>query len=128
MSELNQTMLLFPLMAVAALIGLGLVLQLRRRYNLRGKTVLITGGSRGLGLLIARELAREGARIAICARDQAELERAQADLSQRGADVFARPCDVTDQAQVNEMVQAVGDRFGPIDVLINNAGIIRLDL
>jgi len=126
MSELNQTMLLLPLVAVAALFGLGLVWQLRRRYDLQGKTVLITGGSRGLGLLLARELAREGARIAICARDPAELERAQADLNQRGADVFARPCDVTDLAQVNEMVQAVGDRFGPIDVLINNAGIIQV--
>ncbi|HEY9738105.1 MAG TPA: SDR family NAD(P)-dependent oxidoreductase [Trichocoleus sp.] len=91
-------------------------------YDLQGKTVLMTGGSRGLGLVMARQLIDMGAQLAICARDDAELERAQAELAQQGGEVFALTCDVTDQAQVEQMVQQVKDRFGMIDILINNAG------
>lgn len=67
-----------------------------RIYNLNGKTVLITGGSRGLGLVLARQLVQAGVRLAICARDTTELERARTELEQRGAEVLALPCDVTD--------------------------------
>lgn len=95
-------------------------------YSLRGKVVLITGGSRGLGLVMAREFAGEGAKVAICARRPVELEAARADLKRRGAEVTAIPCDVTDRAQVNEMVDTVRDRFGRIDVLVNNAGVIQV--
>ncbi|MEJ7710409.1 MAG: SDR family NAD(P)-dependent oxidoreductase [Pyrinomonadaceae bacterium] len=59
-----------------------------REYDMRGKTVLITGGSRGLGLLLARELAQQGAHLAICARDEAELQRARADLAIYGGRVM----------------------------------------
>jgi NAD(P)-dependent dehydrogenase (short-subunit alcohol dehydrogenase family) len=95
-------------------------------YNLNNKTVLITGGSRGLGLVMARELAREGARIVICARDNDELERAHSDLISRGAQVLAITCDITDQHQVNTMIDDVETHFGEIDVLINNAGVIEV--
>lgn len=95
-------------------------------YDLRGKSVLITGGSRGLGLVMAREFALEGALVAICARDVEELERARADLAKRGARVLAVPCDVTERAQVNELVKVVRDHFGRIDVLVNNAGVIQV--
>ena len=95
-------------------------------YSLRGKVVLITGGSRGLGLVMAREFAREGARIAICARRPDELEAARTDLKRRGAEVIAIPCDITQRAQVNEMVNVARDRFGQIDVLVNNAGVIQV--
>jgi short-subunit dehydrogenase len=94
-----------------------------RIYELNGKTVLITGGSRGLGLVIARQLIQAGARLAICARDASELERSRTELEQRGGEVLAVPCDVTDKTQVEQMVQQVRDRFGAIDILINNAGI-----
>jgi NAD(P)-dependent dehydrogenase (short-subunit alcohol dehydrogenase family) len=97
-----------------------------REYDLRGKAVLITGGSRGLGLVLAREFAAEGADVAVCARDRDELERARADLAARGASVLAFPCDVTDRAQVKEMVEVVTRRFGSIDVLVNNAGVIQV--
>ncbi|MBW4442588.1 MAG: SDR family NAD(P)-dependent oxidoreductase [Plectolyngbya sp. WJT66-NPBG17] len=93
-----------------------------RVYDLQGKIVLITGGSRGLGLVMARQLIASGARLAICARDQAELQRAQTELEQRGGEVLALTCDVTDQTQVEQMIQQVNDRFGSIDILINNAG------
>lgn len=95
-------------------------------YDLRGKTVLITGGSRGLGLVMAREFAAEGARVAICARDRQELERARADLAARGAQVLAFPCDVTERAQVRELVEVVTRHFGRVDVLVNNAGSIQV--
>ena len=97
-----------------------------REFDFQDKTVLITGGSRGLGLVLARELAQEGARLAICARDPQELERARADLVGRGAEVHVFPCDVTDRAQVAEWVRVCQHRFGRIDVLLNNAGVIEV--
>lgn len=97
-----------------------------REYDMRGRVVLITGGSRGLGLVLARELAREGARLAICARDAEELARARDDLQRRGAEVLALPCDVSNQPEVEELVRQVSDHYGRIDVLINNAGVIEV--
>ncbi len=98
----------------------------RRRIDLNGRVVLITGGSRGLGLVTAREFARQGARVAVCARDPDELERARADLAGRGADVAAFVCDVTDREAVDRLVADVLDRFGGLDVLVNNAGVIQV--
>lgn len=118
------------LLLAATGIGLGLVARaLARkavRFDLRGKTVLITGGSRGLGLVLARAFAEEGASLVICARDPEDLERARKDLEQRGASVLAIPCDVTDRQQVEALVQAARERFGRIDVLVNNAGRIQV--
>ncbi|MBA3785435.1 MAG: SDR family NAD(P)-dependent oxidoreductase, partial [Acidobacteria bacterium] len=65
----------------------------RLEYDFQNKVVLITGGSRGLGLVLARRLADEGARIAICARNSEELKRAKEDLENRGAEVFEFVCD-----------------------------------
>lgn len=90
----------------------------------RGKTVVVTGGSRGLGLVMARQLAEAGARLAICARDDAELGRAFDDLVARGGRVIAVECDVTKQDRVKEFIAVARQRLGPIDVLINNAGVI----
>src|SRR5689334_11657487 len=95
-----------------------------RHLDLRGKNVLITGGSRGLGLLLAREFAAEGSRVAVCARDTSELSRASAELSSKAADFFPVACDVTDRDQVAAMVSEVQARLGSIDVLVNNAGTI----
>ena len=95
-------------------------------YDFNGKTVLITGGSRGLGLVLARGFAAEGANVAICARDPRELERARADLAARGANILAFPCDVTERAQVRELVEVVSRHFGGVDVLVNNAGVIQV--
>ena len=97
-----------------------------RRIDFRGRSVVITGGSRGLGLLIARELADEGARLTLVARDQAELERARADLDGRGAEATVLNADVGVRADAERVIQDVVDRTGTIDVLINNAGIISV--
>ena len=95
-------------------------------YDLRNKTVLITGGSRGLGLVMAREFAREGARLVLCARDEQELDQARLDLESSGAEVMVVPCDVRNQQEVNTMIAAVNNRFGAVDVLVNNAGVIQV--
>lgn len=95
-------------------------------YNLKNKTVLITGGSRGLGLVMARAFAREGARLALCARDEEELERARIDLERCGADVMVVPCDIRNRHEVADMAAAVTNRFGHVDVLVNNAGVIQV--
>ena len=108
-----------------ALVATGLMSK-RRRYSFEGKTVLITGGSRGLGLVLARQFADEGARVAVCARDEGELGRAKADLEAQGAEVLTVACDVRDQADVNRMIEEVRARFGQIDVLVNNAGVIQV--
>jgi NAD(P)-dependent dehydrogenase (short-subunit alcohol dehydrogenase family) len=93
---------------------------------LRGRVVLITGGSRGLGLALARELARHGCRIALCARDEQELRRAQLDLERLGAEVAAFRCDVADRERVEELVAAVQRRFGKLEMVVNNAGVIQV--
>ena len=96
------------------------------KTDLRGQVVLITGGSRGLGLAIARELARRGSRLVLCARNADELERARQSVAELGADVFAMTCDVGERSQVRELIQEATRRFGRIDVLINNAGVITV--
>jgi short-subunit dehydrogenase len=98
----------------------------RRQFDFRGAVAVVTGGSRGLGLVLARELARQGAKVAICARDGAELERARTQLQASGAEVLALACDVTARDQVDAMLAEVRSRLGPVDVLVNNAGTIQV--
>ncbi|MGH9524103.1 MAG: SDR family NAD(P)-dependent oxidoreductase [Terriglobales bacterium] len=97
-----------------------------RKEDVRGKVVLITGASRGLGLQMAREFAALGARLAICARDAAELEWAREELVTFGVEVHAVQCDVGVHDDVQRMVREVRERFGRIDILVNNAGIITV--
>jgi short-subunit dehydrogenase len=94
--------------------------------DVQGRVVLITGSSRGLGFALAQEFARLGARLVICARDAAQLETARAELAQSGAEVLAVSCDVSARDQVEQMVRQANERFGRIDILINNAGIITV--
>ncbi len=100
--------------------------KLRRRFPLDGKVVLLTGGSRGLGLEIARAIARRGGQLALVARDGEELARAVQVLQVDGAEVFTVECDVRMQDQVQRAVRLTTERFGRVDVLINNAGVIQI--
>lgn len=96
------------------------------RFSYRGRVVVITGGSRGLGLLLARELSRRGAHVVINARDPDELLAARAELRAAGGDAEAYAADVSDPAHADRLIRAVISRYGRIDVLVNNAGIIQV--
>jgi len=96
------------------------------RYPLRDKVVLITGGSRGLGLVLARRISARNGKVALVARDREELARAKAELVRRGGKVMTVECDLRDPAQIESAVRQIIDRFGKIDILINNAGIIEV--
>lgn len=114
------------------LLAAGVVLAAREVWarsheaDLGGQVALITGGSRGLGLALAREFADKGCRLALCARDPEELARAKEDLTGRGAQVFTAVCDLRKQDQVDAMVRQVTAHYGQIDLLVNNAGIIEV--
>jgi NAD(P)-dependent dehydrogenase (short-subunit alcohol dehydrogenase family) len=102
--------------------------QLRRlrALDLTGRVVLITGGSRGLGLLMAREVGHLGAQVVIAARDEAELLRAQRDLQAHGIETSILVADVATEAQAKRMIEQVLERHARLDVLINNAGVITV--
>jgi NAD(P)-dependent dehydrogenase (short-subunit alcohol dehydrogenase family) len=89
-----------------------------------GKSVLITGGGRGIGKAAALAFAKEGAQVAICGRNPANLEAVAAELRALGAKVVAESCDVTNEGQVADFIAAVLKEFGQIDVLINNAAVL----
>jgi NAD(P)-dependent dehydrogenase (short-subunit alcohol dehydrogenase family) len=92
----------------------------------RDKVAVITGGSRGLGLVLARHICAQGGSVALIARDPDELARAKADLAPRGSAVLTIECDLLDARQIQSAVRQIIDRFGKIDILINNAGIIEV--
>lgn len=98
----------------------------RRTCSFAGKIVVITGGSRGLGLVLARQLCAEGARVALLARDPDELARAREELKQHGGDVLTISCDLLERKQIDAAVREIVDHFDGLDVLINNAGIIEI--
>jgi short-subunit dehydrogenase len=109
---------------IGALLALRAFTRSKREFSFKDRTVLITGGSRGLGLVLARMFAEQGAKIAICSRTQHQLEAARAELEAGGATVLAFICDVSDQTQVKAMISEIAERLGPVEVLINNAGVI----
>jgi NAD(P)-dependent dehydrogenase (short-subunit alcohol dehydrogenase family) len=92
--------------------------------RLTGKNILVTGGSRGLGKALVQRFAREGAKIALCARSEEALKATAADLRDMGVYVIAQTCDIGDSAQVERFVAAVLSEFDSIDVLVNNASAI----
>ena len=128
MNRTQQTALAIGAMALGgAMVARGL--RASRRLEFRGRSVVITGGSRGLGLVMARLLASEGARLTIAARDQDELERAQEDLAGYAAsaeDISIARCDVGVREDAERLIRDAAARFGTVDVLINNAGIIQV--
>lgn len=124
----------------AAYLGIGLLtaavavpatIWKRRNEWIRGKVVVITGASRGLGLAMAEEFGKRGARLVLAARDPFELDRARRTLLSEGAvaserDVLTIPADLREQHQAEEMIKQATDHFGCVDVLINNAGVITV--
>ena len=92
--------------------------------KLENKIALVTGGSRGIGKAVAAAFAREGARLALCARTATELQQTIADLRSMKAQAEGWTCDVTMEASVNEFVHEAQRTFGRIDILVNNAGVM----
>ena len=118
----------FALGAVAgalAALAAGRAVRSRRAIDMAGRVVVITGGSRGLGLVLARQFAAEGARLCLLARDEAELARA-AEQFPPGLEVMTVRCDIRRRADVRAAVDAILERWSVIDILINNAGVIQV--
>jgi NAD(P)-dependent dehydrogenase (short-subunit alcohol dehydrogenase family) len=91
--------------------------------DLEGKVVLVTGGGSGIGRAIALAFAAQKSRVAITGRTQATLDAVAEEIRRTGAEAFPRICDVTQKAQVETLRQEISSRFGPVQVLVNNAGI-----
>jgi len=92
-------------------------------FELDGRVAVVTGGNGGIGLGMARGLARAGARVVVAARNEAKSKAAVAELERLGAEALAVPLDVTDEASIAALVPAVTARWGRLDILVNNAGI-----
>jgi NAD(P)-dependent dehydrogenase (short-subunit alcohol dehydrogenase family) len=95
-------------------------------FGLEGRVAVVTGASSGLGVGFARALAEAGANLVLAARRQERLEALAGDLERTGTEVLAAACDVTDPAQVERLKDACLDRFGRVDVLVNNAGMTEI--
>jgi short-subunit dehydrogenase len=113
-------------LAVGGYAGCRFAISRAREFSFRDRVVAITGGSRGLGLAMARQLAEEGAYLAICARDEQEINRAREDLRSRREKVFAYVCDITKPNELRDFLTNARYELGPIDVLINDAGVIQV--
>ncbi|WP_017602559.1 SDR family NAD(P)-dependent oxidoreductase [Nocardiopsis alkaliphila] len=114
--------------AAGAVLGVGAAMMSEHGHprRLRGKVVLITGGSRGLGLQLAREFGAQGALVVVCGRGRESLDHAVSELTERGVDAHGVVCDVTDPEQIAALLEEVDDRYGRLDVLVNSAGIMRV--
>ena len=118
--------------ALWALIGMGAYTVAKTlyraitNYDFFNRVVLITGGSRGLGLAIAREVAKKGAKLVICSRTGTQLAKAKAELEEMGAEVLTYKIDISNQNEVQKMIKDATDYYGHLDVLINNAGVISV--
>ena len=121
-----NTMLKWATVAAGAYGALRLAACASRVMDFRDKVVVITGGSRGLGLLLARRFGDEGAKLVICSRNDEELRRAQTELHNRGVDVEAVHCDVRLKVAVEDLIRNAVETYGGIDVLVNNAGVIQV--
>ena len=95
---------------------------IRQLFKLAGKTALVTGGSRGLGLQMAHALGEAGARIMLSSRKAADLQESVAELQTAGIDARWVAADCADEASITHLVDETLQRMGPIDILVNNAG------
>lgn len=102
------------------------IIRSRRWFEFAGKSVIVTGGSRGLGLVLARKLVAAGAKLTICARTEDDLLIAANELRSLGGQVLAKGCDVRDQNAVQAVVDETAELFGGVHALFNVAGIMQV--
>jgi NAD(P)-dependent dehydrogenase (short-subunit alcohol dehydrogenase family) len=121
----NRWLLGLGLACGAYYLGQSLIRQ-SRWFSFRDRVVVISGGSRGLGIVLARQLVDAGAKVALFARSARDVELAVQELAARGGDVIGRSCDIRDQGAVHEFIDSVLSRWGRIDVLLNVAGIMQV--
>ena len=126
MNSTMQRLLLAGAVGAGAALAIRTWVRSRRWFNYLGKVAVITGGSRGLGLVLARQLVAAGARVVLCARSPEDLQRAAAELQAAGGQVLAIPCDVRDADEVRQMVAEVISQWGTIDLLFSVAGVIEV--
>lgn len=98
------------------------------RMRLEGKVALITGSNSGVGEETAKSFVKEGAKVVICARREEALNKAKAELEALGGEVFAVVCDISNEDQVKNLFKKIKERFGKLDVLVNNAGVLDTNL
>ncbi|MDI6520310.1 SDR family oxidoreductase [Streptomyces coelicoflavus] len=91
---------------------------------LDGKTAVVTGGGRGLGRAFAHALGAQGARVVVASRKAEDLDRVVAEAAEAGYEAWARPTDVTCETQVESLIEEAAARFGHLDVLVNNSGVV----
>lgn len=94
-------------------------------FRLDGKVALVTGAAYGIGFAMAEALANAGAKIAFNCRSREHLDKALADYREKGIEAYGCLCDVTDEPAVNRMIASIEKKWGPVDILFNNAGIIK---
>jgi NAD(P)-dependent dehydrogenase (short-subunit alcohol dehydrogenase family) len=126
---MKRTLNRLALLGLGAAAGLGVVKSLVRRsrwFDFYDKVVIVAGGSRGLGLEIARQLVAAGAKVALCARTEEDVRSAAEELRSRGGEVLAATCDITQPDDANRFVEQVVSQFGRVDCLFNVAGIIQV--
>lgn len=121
----QQRFLLGMASGAAALFAAARGMRNRHAISFEGRVVVVTGGSRGLGLVLARQLAAEGARLCLLARNREELDRARTHFPE-DADVMTIRCDIRRRADVRLAMDVILERWMAIDVLINNAGVIQV--
>jgi NAD(P)-dependent dehydrogenase (short-subunit alcohol dehydrogenase family) len=120
----NPGILWMTLGGLSALVVTRVVYNRLTKLDFNGKVVLITGGSRGLGLEMARILASKGAKLAICARSEDQLKKAEEEIRAMGAEVIAVRTDLTDAGEAGTLIAHVVAHFGRLDILVNNAGVM----
>ena len=123
---MTRKQLAFGSAAIGAALMAARISRKRRAIDLSNRVALITGGSRGLGLLLARELGRSGTRVVLAARDQSELDVALRDLESRGIEASTIVADIAEASDAERIVDVVVTRYGGLDILVNNAGVIKV--
>ncbi|KYG63767.1 hypothetical protein AZI86_13155 [Bdellovibrio bacteriovorus] len=128
MGKLRRKILGAAGLITAGYFAWGFIKRRLRHFSYQNKVVLITGGSRGLGLVLARELASRGAHLVLLARDKEELQKAQNQIQELypECEVLMVPCDLTQKYQILWAIKQVFIHFGSLDMIINNAGIISV--
>lgn len=126
MAWISRGTLRSTLLGLAAVTALRAVVRRARALDWGGRVVIITGGTRGLGLLIAEEVSKRGARIAICGRDQHAVAEAERRFAHLGGNVLVHRADLGEREQAEEFVERVVSTWGRVDVLVNCAGVIQV--